>query len=133
MFKGCMFIAIFLAALVVIFGVLLRNMLYRNAPAMLLLGIETSIADYKAAHPEAVIPVENAAWAEALTSDSEGTDKAKLDDHVQNGVLVDAQGQAIRLVENSDGSISALSPGDDGAFDTEDDVSSVDLPAYLRP
>jgi len=133
MFKGCLFIAIVLVAAVITSGVVIGGMIYRNAPALLLLGIEECIAQHQTAHPEAEIPAENAAWTRALTSDPDNANAEKLSAHVKDGLLVDEQGNAIQLTANANGVISAFSAGEDGEFGTEDDVASADLPAFLRP
>ncbi len=131
--KGCASIAGILVLLVLLAGAGAVLFMRAHAPAILLSGLERAIADYREEHPDASIPPENEAWVRALSSpDSHGYSQEKLAQIAPHGIFLDIHGNPIRFRENPDGSISAHSTGKDSAFDTSDDVSTENLPGFLK-
>lgn len=131
--KGCAFIAGILVLLVLLAGGGAVLFMRAHSPAILLSGLERAIADYREAHPDVSISPENEAWVTALSSsDGHSYAQEKLALVAPNGAFLDVHGNPIRFREDPDGSISAHSAGKDGEFDTADDVSTDNLPGFLK-
>jgi len=131
--KGCV-IALCVAGVIVIAccgAGLFFGKKYGN-PMMLLL-VEQSIAEYQELYPDREVETTNEAWYEALTAeDSQVQNKRQLEQIAPSGEFVDLQQTPIRLKEDPDGSISAISAGPDKEFGTEDDETSAKVRQFLE-
>ncbi len=125
MTKGCITAAIvvILFAVVCIGGSFFA--FFKYGDPYILSVTEFSIEEYKRQNPLERIPTTNEAWTEALIAEESSIKfKRELSQFAPAGQIVDLQQQPIKLVEQRDGSIVALSAGKDQEFDTEDDQTS---------
>lgn len=131
--KGCIVAMVVVGILVIgccgagiFFGVSYGN------PAIIML-VEQSIAQYRELYPDRQVESTNEAWFKALTAeDSSISNKEQLRQIAPNGEFVDLYQTPLKLVQEPEGSIQAISAGRDKKFGTADDETSEKITKLLE-
>ena len=127
--KGCVIAAVIVVVLAAlgIGGCLFLGMKYGSemGNAGVAFAVETAIGAYRSQHPDEEVPLSNEVWAEKLKGfEVPGSGAQSMSQFIQDGKLVDIFKREMKLEQDADGKIRAISAGKDGLMNTEDDVTS---------
>ena len=109
----------------------------KHGESLTIVGFEAAIADYRSKNPDAEVELSNEAWVEAILAPDSNvnpqfSNSVRQISELGEGKYVDQHQNAVKLIKDENGTIRVISAGKDGAFDTEDDVSTDDLPGFMQ-